>query len=210
MGAFCHSELEKVVFKAAGSMLKKIGADAFYRCYCLNNVEFPDGLEEIGRGAFRNTKLESVIVPPSVRVIHQSAFCECDDLRKVVLSEGLEVLGTDEHTVTGDKLYGVFHESAVDNVVFPSTLKKIEYSAFEDCAHLRSVVLPAGLEYIGDSAFSGTGFERVLLPRALRHVGKDALSSLELQAVDVVKGCGADVKQCVGEGITVNIVEKNE
>lgn len=94
--------------------------------------------------------LRTVTVPSSVRIIHQGAFCKCQSLRKVALNEGLEVLGTDERIAIDIGYYGVFEKSAVEEVVLPSTLKRIEYSAFEDCGHLKDIVLPEGLECIGN------------------------------------------------------------
>ena len=44
---------------------------------------------------------------------------------------------------------GVFEDSAVERVALPSTLKKIEYSAFSGCRNLRDVLLPEGFETIG-------------------------------------------------------------
>ena len=43
-----------------------------------------------------------------MRTIHQNAFCYCKRLKKAVLNEGLEVLGTDEYTEDGKMYYGVF------------------------------------------------------------------------------------------------------
>lgn len=73
--------------------LKIIGAGAFYMCSSLSDIELPDGLEEIGCGAFRASGLKSITTPLSVRIIQQSAFCECENLKKAVLNEGLEELG---------------------------------------------------------------------------------------------------------------------
>ena len=50
-----------------------------------------------------------------------------------MLNEGLEVLGTDELTPEGKRYPGVFEKSGLRNVVFPSTLKRIEYNAFAGC-----------------------------------------------------------------------------
>ena len=43
-----------------------------------------------------------------MRIIHQSAFCKCPNLKKTVLNEGLETLGTDEYPDDGGNWYGVF------------------------------------------------------------------------------------------------------
>ena len=67
--------------------------------------------------------------------------------------EGLEALGTDEYADDDTLLYGVFHESALESIKLPSTLKRIEYSTFENCKNLKSVDLPEKLEYIGKQCF---------------------------------------------------------
>lgn len=56
------------------------------------------------------------------------------------LNEGLETLGTDERSDDGCMYYGAFEESAIERISIPSTLKKIEYSAFESCKDLELVV----------------------------------------------------------------------
>lgn len=70
-----------------------------------------------------------------------------------MLNEGLEVLGTDEYPDDGRRWYGVFGGSALEYIELPSTLKRIEYSAFEDCKNLKSIGLPEMLEYIGEQCF---------------------------------------------------------
>lgn len=59
------------------------------------------------------------------------------------------MLGTEEYADDGTLYYGVFAESALERVETPSTLKKIEYSAFQGCKNLKEISLPDGLEYIG-------------------------------------------------------------
>lgn len=56
-----------------------------------------------------------------------------------MLNEGLQTLGTKEYEYDGKPLLGVFYSSAVESVVLPSTLRKIELCAFADCANLMSV-----------------------------------------------------------------------
>ena len=85
---------------------------------------------------FRDSGVERVVLPASVRVVSQAAFASCGSLSAVVLNEGLEVLGTDDYSKNGSAFYGVFQGSAVEEVHFPSTLKRIEYNAFRNCRNL--------------------------------------------------------------------------
>ena len=142
------TDLEEVTFED-GSMLKTIGQEAFYGCTDLKNITFPDSLETIGLGAFWESGLERVTLPSSLRVLAQAAFAECKNLKTAVLNEGLETLGTDDYDEDGDMTFGVFDQSALENVRLPSTLKRIEYSAFDECKQLKSIQLPEGLKYIG-------------------------------------------------------------
>ena len=63
-----------------GSALRLICTRAFYGCESLAAVDFPDGLEEMGVDAFCESGLESVTTPLSTRIIHQGAFCRCQNL----------------------------------------------------------------------------------------------------------------------------------
>ena len=114
---------------------------------------FSEGLERINRFAFSETDLAGAVFPASLRTISQGAFSDCKSLKTVIFNEGLETLGTNEYA-DSDKLYqGVFENSALQNVELPVTLKRIEYSAFENCASLKNIVLPRKLEYVGKRCF---------------------------------------------------------
>ena len=76
----------------------------------------------------------------------------CKNLKQVMLNDGLEVLGKDEHP-DGEELCGVFEGSAIENMKLPSTLKRIEYRAFKNCKGLKRVNLPENIEHIGRQCF---------------------------------------------------------
>ena len=79
-------------------------------------------------------------------------------------ANGLEALGTDEYLETGSLYHGVVQESSVERVELPATLKRIEYSAFENCKNLKNINLPEKLEYIGTCCFQESALEAVSLP----------------------------------------------
>ena len=84
------------------------------------------------------------------------------------------MIGTDEYDDDGGIWPGVFMRSALENIEFPSTLKRIEYCAFENCKSLKSITLPDKLEYIGECCFSESALESVRLPPALKTIGSSA------------------------------------
>ena len=66
------------------------------------------------------------------------------------------MLGVDEYPKKG-AYYGVFQDSAIEEVTLPSTLRKIEYNAFRNCKYLKSIALPRNLEKIGTGCFQESG-----------------------------------------------------
>ena len=74
-GAFASCTSLKTVKIAAGSVLRRIGYGAFYRCTSLAELTFPSLLAEIGAGAFYGcSKLSQIDLPGSVSVIADGAF----------------------------------------------------------------------------------------------------------------------------------------
>lgn len=120
--------------------------------------------------------MESVEFPGSLRTICQSSFSKCKSLRRVMFHDGLEILGTDEYTKEDKIQYGVFEESVVEKIAFPSTLRRIEYRAFVGCESLKNIVFPDHLEKIGLFAFFQTGLENIELPVSLRTVAQGAFA----------------------------------
>ena len=85
-------------------------------CMNLTNVIFPAKLETIRAGAFARSGLESVTLPASLRTVSQAAFAKGEHLKKVSFNEGLEVLGENSYPKNRNLYFGVFQESAVEDV----------------------------------------------------------------------------------------------
>ena len=101
-GAFARTQLQRVNFPQT---LVRIDNDAFFECYALTGLEFPDSLERIGSMAFGRDRgkdgpsyrphLESVRIGPNVSFIGNDAFtaleiggCEVDEANAVYASSG--------------------------------------------------------------------------------------------------------------------------
>ena len=79
------------------------------------------------------------IVPSiGVKVIPAYAFCDCKQLVKVELCEGIEEIG--QSAFNGCK--------SLERLNFPSSVKKIGYRAFRNCEQLEELHLCEGIEKI--------------------------------------------------------------
>lgn len=134
----------EVVFPAG---VTEIGAEAFQGWTTLRNVSFEPGstLTRIGTNAFADSGLVEFTAPASLRFVDQGAFCWCGNLRKVVLNDGLLVLGMAKRQATGDRYCGVFEGSKVEDVRLPPGLTRLEQNIFTNCMSLKRLKLPPGL-----------------------------------------------------------------
>lgn len=110
--------------------MKTVEKYAFFQCENLKSITFSEGLEKIEVYAFWGNGCESLEFPASLRMVAQAAFAKCKSLKTVKFSDGLEVLGTDEYPDNGRAYYGTFDGSGLEHIELPSSLKRIEYSAF--------------------------------------------------------------------------------
>lgn len=92
----------------------------FNRCAVLRTVKFSNGLEKIETNAFRDSGLETVTTPESLRTIGHGAFAGCRNLARVVLNSDLEVLGEDDDV---DQHFGVFQQSELAEITLPRELR---------------------------------------------------------------------------------------
>ena len=146
-------------------------------------MEFSEGLQTIMVDAFLESGLESVVFPASLRTVSQTSFRQCEHLKTVRFSEGLEALGTDE------PMPGVFERSALECVEFPSTLRSIKPRTFMGCDKLKHICLPERLEYIGKGSFSRTALESIALPSAVTAINDNAFCEcVELREVTIAEG----------------------
>ena len=110
-------------------------------------VTIPDCVTCIGPCAFEHSKIESIVIPGSVKSIERGAFLECTELKSVTICEGVTRIG----------VCAFANDESLCEVNLPQSLKVVEDSAFSCCTDLRKVILPYGITEIGEDAFY-TGF----------------------------------------------------
>ena len=153
---YYNDPLEYVSLPAS---LKVIEGYAFYGCTSLRKIDFSEGLDSIGTGAFDYClSLESCELPASPRAMSNGHG-------NLYSLEGFAVAPGNEHIVVDD---GVLYTDGGKTLLqYPAgkpdksyevpegTLKLAPWS-FEGMQHLETLVLPASLEEIGSYVFANT------------------------------------------------------
>jgi hypothetical protein len=117
--------------------------------------------------AFKGTKLHCLIIPPSVKVIPQSAFYQCQELTNLNLPNGLEMI---------DKM--AFQNSSLPDIVIPPSVKVIPEFAFRSCARLTHVELSEGLERIEKGAFHNcSSLHTIYIPSSVNEINEKAFTN---------------------------------
>ena len=114
------------------------------------------------------TKLKSAKLHKRMKTIPTNCFRECEILETVEWPEALEEIGE----------YAFYKCAKLDFDSLPETMKRIQSSAFQQCTSLKSLkTLPAGIDTIGGSAFSGcSSLALTALPDGLTSIGTYAFN----------------------------------
>ncbi len=123
----------------------KIGDYAFSNDYHeLDSVVIPDGVVEIGEGAFKDfSMLKKIDLPKSLKKIGKEAFSGCMSVTEVSIPDG--VTSIEDST---------FASSGLKSIQFSDSVKSIGDKAFASLYDLENVTFSAGLESVSPTAFA--------------------------------------------------------
>ena len=122
------TSLEKITLPSG---VTAIGSSTFRSCSSLKSIKLPSKLKFIGAECFRESGLESISIPNSVKDMHYgSNFMDCASMKTVKLSTGMTVL-------PGSCFKGC---TSLETVTIPSCYKEIKFNAFAECSALTTVV----------------------------------------------------------------------
>lgn len=175
--AFCDSQIGEVLI--IPGTVKDLGYATFTSCHNLKKVIVEEGVRELPYiGFYRCKNLQSIHLPSTIEVLYEAAdgvFSECPILQEIVVAEGNPTYDSRNNcngiirTLTNTLVVGglntiipdevecigmdAFSGRNIETIKLPSKLKKIAAVAFASCTQLRSIVIPAGVQFIGDRAF---------------------------------------------------------
>ncbi len=166
---YCGENVEDISLPAS---LRRIGDYAFGsdvsgKRTAVQNVVLPDGLVEIGIGAFSYTPILKVTVPEELKLLGNDAFKGCSSLSQVVFN-AIDVQGASQFA----------NCSTLSKVTVGPKVKRLPDEIFSACPELmvlkfddRTTAEPL---VIGERAFVGTGLLSVKIPAATTVIGKEA------------------------------------
>ena len=110
---------------------------------------------------YANKNIKEVRLPVGLKKVPAKAFSFCDNLERVKIPEGVEVIGD-------GAFYGCKN---LKEITFPSSLKKISTEAFESCRKLKKIEIPEGVEIIDKHAFYDCEkLKEIKLPSGLKQI----------------------------------------
>ncbi len=165
--------------KLGGKKVTGILSYAFDGKSKLTSVVIPEGVQSIGKAAFRNSGITKITLPSTLTDIEENAFQYCKKLKTIVLSENNPALTLDEQGVLYNKdkteLILFPAKSRVKEYTLPETVTKIWSYAFAYNSTLKSVTVNEGVTEIGDFAFHCCkGMTTLSLPQSLETIGQSA------------------------------------
>ena len=142
----------------------------------LRCVVLPEGLTEIGKGAFSGCRtLQEIVLPKSLKTIGAWAFFNC---RRLSVKIPRSVTSIGEHAF--------FHNSCLTSVCLPDALTVIDEGSFKSCQRLARVTLPEGLTKIRKDAFADCeSLTHIDFPEGLTSIGKEAFSETALRSLHI-------------------------
>ena len=191
---FCYVPLRSIDIPAS---VIEIGSGAFYQCDSLRHVTLHEGLQYLQEGAFsncpqledaqlpsslrlmgpyvfhNNKRMKSFTLPPLISEVPDNVCNSCDSLATVTLHSGVTTIGNT----------AFYNCNSLTHIDLPEGVKTIGSWAFCECP-LKEVNIPSTVVEIGDRAFIGGDYERVVVPEGVEIIGERAFLSNKLRYVD--------------------------
>lgn len=171
---------------------KVIGDEAFCYYSSVESVMIPEGVTDIGMGAFQDCSLTEVTIPSTVKNIAHYAFYSCANLQSLEILNAPVTIGSDAFNSCGltSVSLGNNVKSISDNafaycmqlesVIIPDSVTDLGGYAFYWCSKLASVTIGSGIKTIADDIFSlCESLDNVIIPEGVVSIGSGVFNRCE-------------------------------
>lgn len=157
------------------SEIKSVDPAVFEDYTTLKEVVLPQGLENIGKEAFKGCiSLKSIIIPNNVIEIGVEAFAECSSLATITLSNKLGTIGN----------YAFANCDSLKRIVLPNSVVKIGNGAFEHSKALETIEMSNNVISIGEYAFNECrSLKSITIPSSVIKIGKNIFHHSGLESI---------------------------
>ena len=161
----------------------EIGDSVFDGCTSLEQIRLPAGLKKIGMYAFASSGLQELTLPEGLETAEEYILSGNTGVTSLVIPAGLQ-------WTFGANNSGVLGRSNVREAVFAQGTVRISDNICMEDTVLETVVIPAGVQEIGNSAFDGCTSLRVLeLPSSVISIRSRAFADTpSLKALSLPSG----------------------
>ncbi len=201
IGSYAFYNMPSITSLSLPESLEKIGLTAFSNCTGLKNITFPSGIKTIGSNAFSYCNglteirlnegvekidaaafsscsgLEKVYLPSTLKELGRRVFFRCDALNEITAVKGENFTSVNGMLMSADEKQLILcpYGYKTDVIVIPSGVETIGEDAFFENGSDR-IIIPEGVRNIGDRAFAWFGGSSIIVPESVESVGTEAFS----------------------------------
>lgn len=159
------NECENLISIRFSHSLKEIPAHTCSGCLALEKVIIPEGVTNIGDGAFNSGDIpmsySEIKFPKTLKSIEREAFSNNDSVTEISLSDGLESIGT----------YAFAGNTSLVKVSIGDGITELSEGVFSGDTILKNVSLPYGLKSIGKFVFEkDKNIEELYIPETVESI----------------------------------------
>lgn len=135
----------------------------------LKELIVPSNIEEIGHGAFYNSKaLEKVTFEEGVKKIDDKAFMRSENLKQIKFTNTINTIGEAAFAYCTN----------IDNINIPSSIFNLSNDLFNNCLSLKNLTISNSIKYIGTGCFYlCNSLNKVTLPKSLLELDNFSFSA---------------------------------
>ena len=168
------NECENLMEIRFSHSLKEIPAHTCSNCFALEKVIIPEGVTNIGDGAFTSGNVpmsySEIKFPETLKSIEMDAFKNNDSVTKISLPDGLESIGK----------YAFEKNTSLVKVSFGDGITELSEGVFSGDTILKNISLPYGLKSIGKNVFAeNNSLEELYIPETVENIQSSMLGNVK-------------------------------